>query len=45
MRLDSAADYADLRRRTFGLDLAPLPGRLRLTVKDEEANRRAKLTV
>ena len=45
VRLDSAADYADLRRRTFGLDLAPLPGRLRLTAKDEEANRRAKLTV
>jgi radical SAM superfamily enzyme YgiQ (UPF0313 family) len=43
VRLDSAADYAALRRRVFDVDLAPLPGRLALSPMDEEINRRAKL--
>ncbi len=28
VRLDNASDYADRRRRTFGIDLAPLPASL-----------------
>ena len=38
-------DYADLRRRLFGFDLAPLPGSLALSAADEESNRRAKLVM
>jgi hypothetical protein len=45
VRLDRAADYAPLRRRRFGFDLAPLPANLRLSAADEEINRRAKLSV
>jgi Radical SAM superfamily len=43
VRRDGAADYAALRRRTFGIDLAPLPGNLELTPADERLNREAKL--
>jgi hypothetical protein len=43
VRRDGAADYAALRRRVFGLDLAPLPDGLALSRADEETNRRAKL--
>jgi hypothetical protein len=43
IRRDSARDYAELRRRVFGFDLAPLPASLALSKTDEEANRRAKL--
>jgi radical SAM superfamily enzyme YgiQ (UPF0313 family) len=43
LRRDSSRDYADLRRRTFGIDLAPLPRSLALSPADEETNRRAKL--
>ena len=39
-----AADYAALRRRVFGFDLAPLPDGLALSRADEETNRRAKLS-
>jgi radical SAM superfamily enzyme YgiQ (UPF0313 family) len=45
VRRDSARDYAELRRRFFGFDLAPLPMSLALSKKDEELNRRAKLVV
>ena len=44
-RCDRAADYLALRRRTFGFDLAPLPGNLALAAADEAINRRAKLPV
>ncbi|HEY6065527.1 MAG TPA: radical SAM protein, partial [Thermoanaerobaculia bacterium] len=40
VRRDGAADYAGLRRRLFGLDLAPLPGSLALSSADEDLNRR-----
>jgi hypothetical protein len=43
VRRDSAADYADLRRRVFGIDRAPLPGSLRLSAADDALNRRARL--
>jgi len=43
MRVDSAADYADMRRATFDIDLAPLPNSLSLSGKDEALNRRIKL--
>ena len=42
---DRAQDYATLRRRLFGLDLAPLPESLGLTLQDAERNRHAKLVV
>jgi radical SAM superfamily enzyme YgiQ (UPF0313 family) len=43
VRKDRAGDYSELRRRTFGIDLAPLPSSLPLSKADEEINRRAKL--
>jgi radical SAM superfamily enzyme YgiQ (UPF0313 family) len=36
---DRAADYAALRRRTFGVDLAPLPASLPLSAGDEAFDR------
>lgn len=45
VRRDRAADYAHLRRRTWGFDLAPLPANLGLSPADEEVNRHAKLRV
>ena len=45
VRRDRAADYADLRRRVFGIDRAPLPESLALSSSDAESNRRAKLVV
>jgi Radical SAM superfamily len=41
--LDKAADYAELRRKTFGFDLAPLPRGLALSPADEAINRQARL--
>jgi radical SAM superfamily enzyme YgiQ (UPF0313 family) len=43
VRLDRVADYADLRRSTYGYDLIPLPRMLALSAADEELNRTAKL--
>ena len=43
VRKDRAGDYSELRRRTFGIDRAPLPSSLPLSKADEEINRRAKL--
>jgi hypothetical protein len=43
VRRDCARDYAGLRRRVFGFDLAPLPASLALSAADEDLNRRAKL--
>lgn len=43
VRLDRAQDYAELRRRVFGFDLAPLPDSLPLSRAEEEINRAAKL--
>jgi radical SAM superfamily enzyme YgiQ (UPF0313 family) len=40
-RLDSAADYAVLRRAVFNIELAPLPGSLTLSAHDDTLNRRA----
>jgi len=45
VRRDRASDYAHLRRRTWGFDLAPLPANLALSAADEELNRHAKLRV
>ena len=44
-RADRASDYAELRRRFFGFDFAPLPDSLPLSSADEATNRRAKLVV
>ena len=41
--VDTAAEYAALRRTTFDIDLAPLPDSLVLSGKDEALNRRIKL--
>jgi radical SAM superfamily enzyme YgiQ (UPF0313 family) len=41
VRRDSVADYAALRRRVFGIDLAPRPASLVLSKADDELNRRA----
>jgi len=43
VRRDRVADYSELRRRTFGVDRAPLPSSLPLSKADEVINRRAKL--
>jgi radical SAM superfamily enzyme YgiQ (UPF0313 family) len=45
VRLDHVRDYRALRRRAWGLDLAPLPDNLALSAADEGLNRRAKLAV
>jgi hypothetical protein len=39
--LDTAADYADLRRDTYDIDLTPLPDNLKLSSHDESLNRLA----
>jgi hypothetical protein len=41
LRVDSAADYADLRRDIYDIDIAPLPDSLRLSSHDEMLNRQA----
>ncbi len=41
LRVDSAADYAALRRTVYDIDLAPLPDSLWLSAQDEALNRRA----
>ena len=43
VRRDRADDYAELRRRVFGVDRVPLPASLKLSSADEELNRVAKL--
>jgi len=43
VRRDRAGDYAELRRRVFRIDRAPLPVSLALSKADQETNRRAKL--
>jgi hypothetical protein len=43
VRIDSAADYRELRRRQFDIDRAPLPKSLDLSKTDLELNRRVKL--
>lgn len=40
VRLDSAADYADFRKKQFGLKQIPLPRSLELPKADAELNRR-----
>jgi hypothetical protein len=42
MELDRASDYAELRRRTFGIDLAPLPARREVDPAELAANRMAR---
>ncbi|MCA9704221.1 MAG: radical SAM protein [Myxococcales bacterium] len=44
-KVDRVSDYLDLRRETYGFELAPLPTSLRLSAHDEELNRQAKLRV
>ena len=41
--LDRVADYAELRRSTYGYDLVPLPRSLALSAHDEALNRTVKL--
>ncbi len=40
-RIDRAADYAELRRSVYDIDLAPLPDSLQLSAYDEALNRQA----
>jgi hypothetical protein len=44
VRLDGVDDYLPLRRKLFGLDLAPLPTNLALSAADQAINRTAKLS-
>ena len=43
VRCDSAADYRELRRSRYGLDLVPLPKSLVLSQADAELNRKVKI--
>jgi hypothetical protein len=43
VRRDRVSDYLPLRRRTFGLEEAPLPKSLALSRADQEINRTARL--
>ena len=43
VRLDRVEDYRALRRRVFGIDLAPIPRSLALSAEDEALNRTARL--
>ena len=43
VRRDRAGDYLPLRRRRFGVELAPLPANLALSLADETMNRQARL--
>jgi hypothetical protein len=45
VRLDSFADYRDLRRKQYGVDYVSLPTSLALSNADAELNRKAKLIV
>src|SRR5262249_52549324 len=45
VRVARASDSLPRRRRTFGLERAPLPRSLALSRSDEEINRRARLVV
>lgn len=41
VRLDGAAEYAELRKKVYDIDLVPLPENLSLSKHDEEMNLRA----
>ncbi len=41
VRVDRVTEYIELRRRTYDIDLVPLPKNLTLSAYDEEMNRRA----
>jgi hypothetical protein len=41
LRIDTIENYADLRRVTYDIDLAPLPDSLALSMHDNNLNRRA----
>jgi radical SAM superfamily enzyme YgiQ (UPF0313 family) len=45
LAIDRAQDYADLRKKVFGVPQAPLPQSLRLSEKEELINRNAKLAL
>ena len=45
LRMDTAADYANLRRAAYDIDLVPLPDSLLLSGKDEALNRRIDWSV
>ena len=43
VRRDHVSEYLDLRERTFGRRLFPLPLNIELSHADQELNRKAKL--
>lgn len=43
--LDHVSDYLPLRRKTYDIELAPLPDNLELSNHDEKLNRNAKLRI
>ncbi len=45
VRVDSAADYRELRKDVFGIELAPLPRSLQLSKADADLNRHVKLAI
>jgi hypothetical protein len=45
VRVDTSADYRELRQRQFGFDRIPLPSSLELSKADAELNRRVKLAI
>jgi hypothetical protein len=45
VRIDTLADYRDLRKQRFGFEQVPLPQSLALSKSDMELNRRVKLAL
>jgi MoaA/NifB/PqqE/SkfB family radical SAM enzyme len=45
IRVDTLADYSDLRRMAYDIDITPLPDSLRLSAKDENLNQLANWRV
>jgi radical SAM superfamily enzyme YgiQ (UPF0313 family) len=45
VRLDSVADYRELRQKQFGFELVPLPKSLELSKADAELNRKVKIVI
>jgi hypothetical protein len=43
VRIDSAIDYRELRKKQYGMELIPLPKSLELSKADADLNRRVKL--
>jgi hypothetical protein len=43
VRVDSAVDYREMRKKRFGYEQIPLPKSLQLSERDADLNRRVKI--